>query len=174
MAGVGAGRAGAECRCGCCRPVRPSARSLRPGWRIGAPLWLLDEPLNGLDEDGRGAARRAIAAHRQGGGAVLVAATCRWRRMARAGAGRMTGALIARESPRLAGGGLAAGRLLPAGRDHRAVRGRDPTRACSPDRRRGAVDRGTDRRAAADRAADRARPRGRSARSVGAAGVARK
>ena len=39
----------------------------------GAPLWLLDEPLNGLDHDGVARLARALAAHRQTGGAVLVA-----------------------------------------------------------------------------------------------------
>jgi heme exporter protein A len=38
-----------------------------------APLWLLDEPLNGLDADGAARLATAIAAHRQGGGAVLAA-----------------------------------------------------------------------------------------------------
>lgn len=39
----------------------------------GAPLWLLDEPLNGLDVDGAERLARAIANHRNGGGAVLAA-----------------------------------------------------------------------------------------------------
>ncbi|MBB3764970.1 heme ABC exporter ATP-binding protein CcmA [Sphingomicrobium lutaoense] len=39
----------------------------------GAPLWLLDEPLNALDKDGRDRLGRAIAAHREKGGAVLAA-----------------------------------------------------------------------------------------------------
>jgi heme exporter protein A len=39
----------------------------------GAPLWLLDEPANGLDEDGLAGLEGAIAAHRDGGGAVLAA-----------------------------------------------------------------------------------------------------
>jgi len=38
-----------------------------------APLWLLDEPLNGLDADGAGRLTKAIAAHREAGGAVLAA-----------------------------------------------------------------------------------------------------
>lgn len=38
-----------------------------------APLWLLDEPLNGLDSDGTECLAAAIAAHRDGGGAVLAA-----------------------------------------------------------------------------------------------------
>lgn len=38
-----------------------------------APLWLLDEPLNGLDSDGAKRLDAAIAAHREGGGAVLAA-----------------------------------------------------------------------------------------------------
>ncbi len=39
----------------------------------GAPLWLLDEPLNGLDRLGVEQLDRAIAAHRDTGGAVLAA-----------------------------------------------------------------------------------------------------
>lgn len=38
-----------------------------------APLWLLDEPLNGLDHDGRERLGRAMAGHRESGGAVLAA-----------------------------------------------------------------------------------------------------
>ncbi len=38
-----------------------------------APLWLLDEPANGLDAAAMAALAAAIAAHRAGGGAVLVA-----------------------------------------------------------------------------------------------------
>ncbi len=38
-----------------------------------APLWLLDEPLNGLDGDGAKRLNAAIAAHRDGGGAVVAA-----------------------------------------------------------------------------------------------------
>ena len=59
----------------------------------GAPLWLLDEPLNGLDREGHGRARlrhcRAPGVRRSGAGGQPPAA---WRRMAQAGAGRMTGA----------------------------------------------------------------------------------
>lgn len=39
----------------------------------GAALWLLDEPANGLDANGCDRLEAAIAAHRAGGGAVLVA-----------------------------------------------------------------------------------------------------
>jgi heme exporter protein A len=39
----------------------------------GAPLWLLDEPLNGLDRHGLAALDRAIAGHRERGGAVVAA-----------------------------------------------------------------------------------------------------
>jgi heme exporter protein A len=39
----------------------------------GASLWLLDEPLNGLDQDGLDRLDALIDAHRDGGGAVLVA-----------------------------------------------------------------------------------------------------
>lgn len=39
----------------------------------GAPLWLLDEPANGLDGDGRERLEGAVARHRAGGGAVLLA-----------------------------------------------------------------------------------------------------
>ncbi len=39
----------------------------------GAPLWLLDEPANGLDTASLERLEAAIAAHRGGGGAVLVA-----------------------------------------------------------------------------------------------------
>jgi heme exporter protein A len=39
----------------------------------GAPLWLLDEPANGLDGDGLERLAAAVAAHRRGGGAILVA-----------------------------------------------------------------------------------------------------
>ncbi|KQM24787.1 MULTISPECIES: heme ABC exporter ATP-binding protein CcmA [unclassified Sphingomonas] len=39
----------------------------------GAPLWLLDEPANGLDTASLARLEAAIAAHRGGGGAVLVA-----------------------------------------------------------------------------------------------------
>lgn len=39
----------------------------------GAPLWLLDEPANGLDADGRARLEQAVARHRAGGGAVLLA-----------------------------------------------------------------------------------------------------
>lgn len=39
----------------------------------GAPLWLLDEPLNGLDRNGLAELDRAIAGHRESGGAVLAA-----------------------------------------------------------------------------------------------------
>jgi heme exporter protein A len=39
----------------------------------GAPLWVLDEPANGLDGDGVERLGTAIAAHRAGGGAVLLA-----------------------------------------------------------------------------------------------------
>ncbi|MFD1033185.1 heme ABC exporter ATP-binding protein CcmA [Sphingomonas hankookensis] len=39
----------------------------------GAPLWLLDEPANGLDTASLDLLEAAIAAHRAGGGAVLVA-----------------------------------------------------------------------------------------------------
>jgi len=38
-----------------------------------APLWLLDEPANGLDTESLAALEAAIATHRAGGGAVLVA-----------------------------------------------------------------------------------------------------
>ncbi len=38
-----------------------------------APLWLLDEPGNGLDRDGIALLEGLIAAHRAGGGAVIVA-----------------------------------------------------------------------------------------------------
>lgn len=38
-----------------------------------APLWLLDEPGNGLDRDGIALLEALIAAHRAGGGAVVVA-----------------------------------------------------------------------------------------------------
>lgn len=39
----------------------------------GAPLWLLDEPANGLDAASLDRLETAIARHRAGGGAVLVA-----------------------------------------------------------------------------------------------------
>lgn len=39
----------------------------------GAPLWLLDEPANGLDPDGQARLEGAMAAHRDGGGAILSA-----------------------------------------------------------------------------------------------------
>ena len=39
----------------------------------GAPLWLLDEPANGLDGEGQQRLAAAIAAHRDGGGAVVAA-----------------------------------------------------------------------------------------------------
>lgn len=39
----------------------------------GAPLWLLDEPASGLDGEAVARLEAAIAAHRGGGGAVLVA-----------------------------------------------------------------------------------------------------
>lgn len=39
----------------------------------GAPLWLLDEPANGLDTASLSLLEAAVAAHRAGGGAVLVA-----------------------------------------------------------------------------------------------------
>ncbi|MDJ0275424.1 heme ABC exporter ATP-binding protein CcmA [Sphingomonas sp. 2R-10] len=39
----------------------------------GAPLWLLDEPANGLDTAALDRLEAAIAVHRAGGGAVLVA-----------------------------------------------------------------------------------------------------
>lgn len=39
----------------------------------GAPLWLLDEPANGLDAASLDRLESVIAAHRGGGGAVLVA-----------------------------------------------------------------------------------------------------
>ena len=39
----------------------------------GAPLWLLDEPANGLDRAAQALLIAAIAAHRAGGGAVLLA-----------------------------------------------------------------------------------------------------
>lgn len=39
----------------------------------GAPLWLLDEPANGLDSDGQARLEGAMAAHRDGGGAILAA-----------------------------------------------------------------------------------------------------
>lgn len=39
----------------------------------GRSLWLLDEPANGLDEASRGVLDEAIAIHRAGGGAVVVA-----------------------------------------------------------------------------------------------------
>jgi heme exporter protein A len=39
----------------------------------GAPLWLLDEPANGLDGDGQARLEAAMAAHRDGGGAILAA-----------------------------------------------------------------------------------------------------
>lgn len=38
-----------------------------------APVWLLDEPANGLDDDGTDRLAAAIAGHRAGGGAVLLA-----------------------------------------------------------------------------------------------------
>ena len=74
-----------------------------------------------------------------------------------------------RSAPRARRRRLAAGRLLPAGRDAGAVRGRPRRPPARPDRRRRAVDRGADRRPAADRAADRARPRRRRARPARAA-----
>ena len=39
----------------------------------GAPLWLLDEPLNGLDSNGVERLEKLVAAHLEGGGAVLAA-----------------------------------------------------------------------------------------------------
>lgn len=39
----------------------------------GAPIWLLDEPANGLDAAGVALIETHIAAHRAGGGAVVVA-----------------------------------------------------------------------------------------------------
>lgn len=39
----------------------------------GAPLWLLDEPANGLDTASLSLLEAAVAAHRAGGGAALVA-----------------------------------------------------------------------------------------------------
>ena len=39
----------------------------------GAPVWLLDEPANGLDAAALALLEAAIARHREGGGAVLVA-----------------------------------------------------------------------------------------------------
>lgn len=39
----------------------------------GAPLWLLDEPASGLDTGSVALLERLVAAHRAGGGAVLVA-----------------------------------------------------------------------------------------------------
>lgn len=39
----------------------------------GAPIWLLDEPANGLDSNAITLLVAAIAAHRQNGGAVLIA-----------------------------------------------------------------------------------------------------
>ncbi len=39
----------------------------------GAPLWLLDEPANGLDVEGQDRLAAAMAGHRAGGGAILVA-----------------------------------------------------------------------------------------------------
>jgi heme exporter protein A len=39
----------------------------------GAPLWLLDEPGNGLDRDSLRALGHVIAAHREAGGAVIIA-----------------------------------------------------------------------------------------------------
>ncbi len=39
----------------------------------GAQLWLLDEPANGLDSDGVARLCQAIAAHRAGGGAIILA-----------------------------------------------------------------------------------------------------
>jgi heme exporter protein A len=39
----------------------------------GAPLWLLDEPANGLDAEGIDRLGDAIRAHREAGGAVVVA-----------------------------------------------------------------------------------------------------
>jgi heme exporter protein A len=39
----------------------------------GAPLWLLDEPASGLDLDSVAMLENLVAAHRAGGGAVLVA-----------------------------------------------------------------------------------------------------
>jgi heme exporter protein A len=41
--------------------------------RINAPLWILDEPSNGLDAEARRRLIRALAAHRAGGGMVVVA-----------------------------------------------------------------------------------------------------
>ena len=38
-----------------------------------APVWLLDEPLNGLDAQWSGQAQATIAAHRDGGGIVVIA-----------------------------------------------------------------------------------------------------
>ena len=38
-----------------------------------APIWLLDEPANGMDDAARARLVAAIAAHRAGGGAVLLA-----------------------------------------------------------------------------------------------------
>lgn len=39
----------------------------------GAPIWLLDEPGNGLDRESLRALGHVIAAHRAGGGAVIIA-----------------------------------------------------------------------------------------------------
>jgi len=39
----------------------------------GARLWLLDEPASGLDDEGQEQLTEAIAAHRNGGGAILAA-----------------------------------------------------------------------------------------------------
>ena len=39
----------------------------------GAPIWLLDEPGNGLDRDSLRALGHVIAAHRESGGAVIIA-----------------------------------------------------------------------------------------------------
>lgn len=41
--------------------------------RIDAPLWILDEPTNGLDAEARRRLDRALAAHRDGGGMLIVA-----------------------------------------------------------------------------------------------------
>ena len=43
----------------------------------GAPLWLLDEPLNALDSEGAERLGRLVAAHRQSGGAVVMASHSR-------------------------------------------------------------------------------------------------
>ena len=131
-------RAWPRSRCACCPRARLKRATLARVAASGAPLWLLDEPLNALDAAAAAQLARvdrgASRARRRGARRLAPAAS---RQVARAGARRVIGALILRDLRRgLDRRGVAADRLLPAGRGPGPLRGRARRAAARAHRRR--------------------------------------